>query len=121
MSSFSVLGAPSKQIFEQVQPVPGVWEFEAEALQGAGLAGCSGQWQGSTERGQAARKGRRRRRARSAGSEVLAAAVLGLGPPSRQRGQGWGWREQNLGKSGSAFGTGRDFGQNGGSMVVVGY
>lgn len=31
MSSFSVLGAPSKQIFEQVQPVPGFWEFPAEA------------------------------------------------------------------------------------------
>lgn len=39
MSSFSIPGTPSKQIFEQVQPVPRVWEFLAEALQGAGLAG----------------------------------------------------------------------------------
>lgn len=35
MSSFSVLGAPSKQIFEQVEPVPGFWEFPAEAWQRA--------------------------------------------------------------------------------------
>lgn len=35
MSSFSVLGAPSKQIFEQVQLVPGFWEFPTEARQRA--------------------------------------------------------------------------------------
>lgn len=49
MSLFSVLGALSKQIFEQMEPVPGVREVPAEALQGAGLAGCSRRWKGSGE------------------------------------------------------------------------
>lgn len=108
MSSFSVLGAPSKQIFEQMQPVSGVWEFLAEALQGIGLAGCSRQWQDSGERRQATGEGRRRRCACSARSEVLAAAALGLGPQSHRCEQGWGWEEQSSPQSGCGFSIGRD-------------
>ena len=117
MSSFSVLGAPSKQIFGQVQPVSGVWDFRAEASQGTGLAGCNGQWQGSSECGQATGE-EGRRCVCSARSEVLTAAVLGLAPQSRRREQGWSlWGEQ----SGSGFGVSKDSGQGGGSRGVEGY
>lgn len=51
MSSFSVLGAPSKQIFDQVQPVPGFWEFPAEALWRA--------WQAAAGKGRTAASGGR--------------------------------------------------------------
>lgn len=84
MSSFSLLGAPSKQIFEQMQPVFGVWEFPAEALQGVGLADCSERPQGSSEHRQAEGGGRKRRCTCSARSEVLAAAALGLAPQRRR-------------------------------------
>lgn len=93
MVSFSVLGAQSEQILEQVQPVPGFWEFPAGALRGA--------WQDSSEQRQAEGEGRRRC-SHSTGSEVLAAAVLGLGPQSPRWEKGWGRGEQSWGERAGA-------------------
>lgn len=119
MSSFSIPGTPSKQIVEQVQPVPRVWEFLAEALQGAGLAG----------NGRAAVSAGRQRERRRGENE---GAVLDLKGWQLLR-LAWVHRATDVSKAGAGGGRGdwgragggsekrRDLGQGGGSRRAEGY